>query len=61
MLPIVSHIWFLLLEFLRAPFDAFIGLNRRSYTVSLDVEAPKTVTWAVASAWRTACRTSRPP
>ncbi len=44
-----SHLLFLLAEFLSAPFDAIFGRNRRSYTVSIDVEAPKALTWAVAS------------
>lgn len=44
-----SHLLFLIFELLRAPFDAMFGRNRRSYTVSLDVEAPKALTWAVAS------------
>lgn len=48
-MPAFSHLLFLILEFLRAPLDAMFGRNRRSYTVSLDVDAPKAVTWAVAS------------
>jgi len=50
LLPALNQSFFLVLEFLRAPLDAAFGRTRRSYTVSLDVEAPKTVTWAVASA-----------
>lgn len=50
MLPLLNHLWFLLSELLRAPLDALLGRSRRSYTVSLDVSAPKAVTWAVASA-----------
>ncbi|MEZ5898891.1 MAG: site-2 protease family protein [Hyphomicrobiaceae bacterium] len=49
-LVLLSHIWFVLGEFLRAPFDAMAGRNRRSYTLSMDVNAPKSATWAVASA-----------
>jgi len=49
-LPLVSQFWFLVSEFLRAPLDALRGLARRTYTVSLDVEAPKPVTWSIASA-----------
>lgn len=50
MLALFTHVWFLLSELLRAPLDAILGKRRRSYTVSLGVEAPKPVTWAVASA-----------
>lgn len=50
MVPLLTHIWFFIGELLRAPFDALLGHARRSYTLSLDVAAPKTVTWAVASA-----------
>jgi Zn-dependent protease len=49
-LPVLNHLLFLFLEFVRAPLDAMFGNNRRSYTVSIGVEAPKAVTWAVASA-----------
>lgn len=48
--PLLTHIWFLLGEMLRAPFDAVLGRARRTYTVSMSVAAPKSVTWAVASA-----------
>ena len=48
--PLVSQLSFLLTEFLRAPFDAVAGRDRRSYAVSMPVAAPKSVTWAVASA-----------
>lgn len=37
-------------ELLRAPIDALRGVNRRAYAVTLDVEAPKAVTWSVLSA-----------
>lgn len=50
MLPLFAHIWFLLTEMVRGPFDALLGRRRRSYTLSIGVEAPKAVTWAVASA-----------
>ncbi|HMN36800.1 MAG TPA: site-2 protease family protein [Hyphomicrobium sp.] len=46
----MSHIWFLLWEFVRAPIDAVMGRSRRGYTLSTDVDAPRNVTWAVASA-----------
>lgn len=46
----LSHILYVLGEILRAPFDAVMGRNRRRYSVSIDVAAPKSVTWAVASA-----------
>lgn len=50
MVPLVSQLLFLFAEFLRAPFDALSGRDRRRYTVSMTVAAPKPVTWAVASA-----------
>lgn len=50
MLALLTHTVFLIGEALRAPFDALMGRARRVYTVSLDVEAPRAVTWAVASA-----------
>ena len=49
MLRLLSQIWFILFELLRAPFDALTGHNRRQYSLSIDVAAPKAVTWAVAS------------
>lgn len=50
MAPLLTHIWFLIGELLRAPLDALLGHTHRSYTLSLDVAAPKAVTWAIASA-----------
>lgn len=50
MIPAINHLWFLIVEFLRAPLDAVLGRDRRVYSVTLDVAAPKSVTWAVASA-----------
>jgi len=49
-LALLSHIWFVLAELVRAPFDALMGRDRRRYTISIGVAAPKDVTWAVASA-----------
>ncbi|MEQ1715404.1 MAG: site-2 protease family protein [Hyphomicrobium sp.] len=49
-LPLLSQLWFLICELLRAPFDVLLGRQRRSYTLALDVAAPKPVTWAIASA-----------
>lgn len=46
----LSNLWFLLIEFLRVPVDAASGLKRRRYTLAFEVEAPKPVTWSVASA-----------
>lgn len=35
---------------MRAPFDILTGARRRRYTIELGVNAPKAVTWSVASA-----------
>lgn len=48
-LSLFNHALFLIAELLRTPLDVMFGRNRRSYTVSLSVDAPKAVTWAVAS------------
>ena len=45
-----ARLLFLLGEFLRVPFDLLRGTRRRSYTFTSGVAAPKSVTWAVASA-----------
>jgi Zn-dependent protease len=45
-----SNFWFLLRELARAPFDILTGAKRRRYTIELGVDAPKSVTWSVASA-----------
>lgn len=50
MLALFAHTWLIVSEFLRAPFDAVLGRTRRRYTVSVPVDAPKPVTWAIASA-----------
>lgn len=50
MILFFSNIWFLLKELLRTPFDIIRGERRRSYTVELGVNAPKAITWSVASA-----------
>ena len=41
---------FLIKELLRAPFDILSGARRRRYTIDVGVNAPKDVTWSVASA-----------
>lgn len=50
MIVLLSQIWFVLAEALRAPLDAILGRARRRYTVSIDVDAPKPIIWALASA-----------
>ena len=50
MILFFSNFWFLLKEMVRAPFDILTGARRRRYTVETGVNAPKAVTWSVASA-----------
>ena len=45
-----SNFWFLFRELVRAPIDILTGIRRRRYTIALGVNAPKAVTWSVASA-----------
>lgn len=45
-----SRAGFLLSEFLRIPFDILRGVARRRYVVTIDISAPKTVAWSIASA-----------
>ena len=45
-----SHLWFLLSELIRIPFDLLRGVRRRRYEVSVEVDAPKATLWSVASA-----------
>lgn len=47
---LVLSILFLIKELLRIPFDILSGTRRRRYMMAFDVNAPKDVTWAVASA-----------
>jgi Zn-dependent protease len=46
----VFSILYLIKELLRIPFDILSGTRRRRYMMAFDVNAPKDVTWAVASA-----------
>ncbi|MBX9684645.1 MAG: site-2 protease family protein [Hyphomicrobium sp.] len=46
----LTHLIYVLIEFLRIPFDVIRGIKRRSYVISFGVDAPKDVTWAVVSA-----------
>jgi len=48
--PLVEYLVFLLRELLRVPFDLITGIKRRDYVLSIDVSAPKEISWAVASA-----------
>lgn len=50
MIVALQRLVFVLSEFLRAPLDVLRGISRRSYMISADVAAPKSVTWAVMSA-----------
>lgn len=50
MLDVVKRILTVVFEFARAPVDAVLGINRRRYAMTLDVEAPKSVTWSILSA-----------
>ena len=50
MILFFSNFWFVFRELVRAPFDILTGAKRRRYTIELGVNAPKTVTWSVASA-----------
>ncbi|MBK9080516.1 MAG: hypothetical protein IPL91_16140 [Hyphomicrobium sp.] len=50
MIVVLQRLIFFLVELIRAPFDALRGVNRRSYAISADVLAPKSVTWSVMSA-----------
>jgi Zn-dependent protease len=45
-----SHAWFLLAELFRIPFDILRGVARRRYVVTVDVAAPKSLAWSIASA-----------
>ena len=50
----MQNIWsavaFLLWQLIRIPFDTLLGMKHRSYNFSIPVAAPKSVTWAIASA-----------
>jgi Zn-dependent protease len=46
----VFNILFLIKELLRIPFDILSGTKRRHYMMAFDVNAPKDIAWAVASA-----------
>jgi Zn-dependent protease len=46
----IFNILFLIKELLRIPYDILSGTRRRRYMMEFDVNAPKDVTWAVASA-----------
>jgi Zn-dependent protease len=48
--PMASHLWFLLGELMRIPFDIIRGVSRRRYIVTVVVEAPKSVAWSIATA-----------
>lgn len=48
--PFVGYLIFVLKELLRLPFDLLAGIKRRLYVLSIPVNAPKDVSWAVASA-----------
>ena len=50
MILFFSNFWFLFRELVRAPFDVLTGARRRRYTIELGVNAPKSITWSVASA-----------
>ncbi|MFN0219420.1 MAG: metalloprotease [Hyphomicrobium sp.] len=45
-----SHLWFLLGELVRIPFDIIRGVSRRRYVVTVTVEAPKALSWSIATA-----------
>lgn len=46
----VISLWFLINELLRIPFDIVRGTAQRRYSCAFDIQAPKDVTWSVASA-----------
>jgi Zn-dependent protease len=48
--PFIVQFLFFIRELLRIPLDLMFGIKRRSYALSMVVEAPKSVTWSVASA-----------
>ncbi len=50
MLPLLQNLFFLIKELLRVPFDILAGTKRRIYEISRPVDAPKAITWDVASA-----------
>ena len=50
MTQVLSHLWFVIREVLRVPFDILYGTKRRAYSIAAHVAAPKDVTWSVASA-----------
>jgi len=47
---LLVDLFFLIKELLRVPFDILVGARHRVYQISRTVDAPKAVTWAVASA-----------
>jgi hypothetical protein len=49
-LSLFESIIFLIKELLRIPFDVLTGNKRRSYALSRNVSAPKSVCWSVVSA-----------
>ena len=55
-----SGLWFLLSEWLIVPLDILCGRQRRRYTFTYPVRAPKPLTWSIVSAHKIELQTTPP-